>query len=244
MCLPASIACVTRSARICVVAASKNTVSVGFFSAAARSVVERATPYCLASAAIFSALRPTRIGSGITRSPFGNATPPWLRMAMIERTRCWFSPMRPVTPFMMMPSVRVATPILPTACLSNCLVTYRPPVRPSSQIVDAESREPSRLGGIDRFLRDAPGKQFADLPHGVECLMLDGGRREACGVWRRDHVGAPGKIERWLLVKGTADIHGGPGDLLLVQRGHQRGFVHQIAALQSERIRGLFPVRR
>ena len=47
MCLPASIACVTRSARICVVAASKNTVSFGFFSAAARSVVERATPYCL-----------------------------------------------------------------------------------------------------------------------------------------------------------------------------------------------------
>ena len=34
MCLPASIACVTRSARICVVAASKNTVSFGFFSAA------------------------------------------------------------------------------------------------------------------------------------------------------------------------------------------------------------------
>ena len=76
MCLPASIAWVTRSARICVVAASKNTVSFGFFSAAARSVVERATPYCLASAATFSALRPTRIGSGITRSPFGSATPP------------------------------------------------------------------------------------------------------------------------------------------------------------------------
>ena len=113
MCLPASIACVTRSARICVVAASKNTVSFGFFSAAARSVVERAMPYCLASAAIFSALRPTRIGSGITRSPFGSATPPCSRIARIERTRCWFSPMRPVTPFMMMPSVRVATPVLP-----------------------------------------------------------------------------------------------------------------------------------
>ena len=33
-------------------------------------------PCSRASAATFSALRPTRIGSGITRSPFGNATPP------------------------------------------------------------------------------------------------------------------------------------------------------------------------
>ena len=29
--------------------------------------------------------------------------PPWERMARMERIRCWFVPMRPVTPFMMMP---------------------------------------------------------------------------------------------------------------------------------------------
>ena len=38
---------------------------------------------------IFSALRPTRIGSGMTLSPFESVTPPWSRMAQIERTRCW-----------------------------------------------------------------------------------------------------------------------------------------------------------
>jgi hypothetical protein len=43
---------------------------------------------------------------GITRSPFGSVTPPWSRIATIERIRCWFSPMRPVTPFMMMPRIQ------------------------------------------------------------------------------------------------------------------------------------------
>ena len=89
--------------------------SFGFFSAASRSVVERSMPYCRASAATFSALRPTRIGSGITRSPFGSATPPCSRIATIERTRCWLSPMRPVTPYIMMPSLRIATSCLPLA---------------------------------------------------------------------------------------------------------------------------------
>jgi hypothetical protein len=28
-------------------------------------------------------------------------------MALIERSKCWFVPMRPVTPFMMMPSLCV-----------------------------------------------------------------------------------------------------------------------------------------
>ena len=99
--------------RICVVAASKNTVSFLSASAASRSVVKRVRPCALASAASFSSLRPTRIGSGITRSPLASATPPSLRMATIERTRCWFVPMRPVTPFMMMPSRFTAIAVLP-----------------------------------------------------------------------------------------------------------------------------------
>jgi hypothetical protein len=57
----------------------------------------------LASASIFSALRPIRIGSGITLSPLASVTPPWLRIATMERIRCWFMPMRPVTPCMMIP---------------------------------------------------------------------------------------------------------------------------------------------
>jgi hypothetical protein len=40
-------------------------------------------------------LRPTRIGSGMTRRPSASATPPCARIAQIERTRCWFVPMRP-----------------------------------------------------------------------------------------------------------------------------------------------------
>src|SRR5438445_3369283 len=54
----------------------------------------------------FVSSRPTRIGSGSRRSPFGSGTPPWRRTATIERMRCWFNPIRPVTPFMMMPMVR------------------------------------------------------------------------------------------------------------------------------------------
>src|SRR5262245_42414181 len=60
-------------------------------------------PCALASSASLASLRPTRIGSGMTRSPFLSCTPPCARIATIERIRCWFMPMRPVTPFMMMP---------------------------------------------------------------------------------------------------------------------------------------------
>ena len=56
-----------------------------------------------------ASFRPTRMGSGISRPPSGNGTPPRARMARIERTRCWLSPMRPVTPFMMMPMRCVVT---------------------------------------------------------------------------------------------------------------------------------------
>ncbi len=36
--------------------------------------------------------------------PGPTLTPPCFRMAMMERSRCWLVPMRPVTPFMMMPT--------------------------------------------------------------------------------------------------------------------------------------------
>src|ERR1700724_2158766 len=104
MSLPAAIALCRRRARSLVVAASKNNVSSRFFSAPWRSVVQRAMPFALASCASLASLRPTRIGSGITLSPFLRATPPAARIATIERIKCWFMPMRPVTPFMMMPS--------------------------------------------------------------------------------------------------------------------------------------------
>ena len=70
------MACVSKAGRICVVAASKNTVSSRLASALAMSVLKRAMPCASASAAIFSALRPIRIGSGITRSPLPSGTPP------------------------------------------------------------------------------------------------------------------------------------------------------------------------
>ena len=63
-------------ARICVDPASKNRVSSGLARAAARSVLVRVMPWRLAISVILSALRPTRIGSGITRSPFASSTPP------------------------------------------------------------------------------------------------------------------------------------------------------------------------
>src|SRR6185295_10270067 len=103
MSLPAAIAFFTSLWRSLVVAASKNSVSSLFLSAALRSVEKRSMPCASASASTFSGLRPSRIGSGMTRSPFLRATPPCLRIATIERMRCWFMPMRPVTPFMTMP---------------------------------------------------------------------------------------------------------------------------------------------
>ncbi len=77
-----------------------------------------------ASASILSASRPTRIGSGIRRSPFASATPPWARMAQIERTRCWLKPMRPVTPCMMRPKRRTAmAEVLPDSAGCPALIT-------------------------------------------------------------------------------------------------------------------------
>ena len=42
----------------------------------------------------------------MTTSPRESLTPPCWRIARMEPTKCWFVPMRPVTPFMMMPMER------------------------------------------------------------------------------------------------------------------------------------------
>ena len=80
---------------------------------ASRSVVQRPRHGRGPGASSLAALRPTRMGSGMTRVPSASRTPPCLRISRIERTRCWLVPMRPVTPFMMMPMRRSLT-----ACFS------------------------------------------------------------------------------------------------------------------------------
>src|ERR1700694_3004188 len=123
MCFFAARAFLSTAGRSFVEAASKTTVSSGFLSASSRSMVQRSTPCSAASFFSFSALRPTRIGSGITRVPSASRTPPSLRIAITERARCWFVPMRPVTPFMTMPSLcsaiasypKLSLPVLPDA---------------------------------------------------------------------------------------------------------------------------------
>src|SRR5438132_14253639 len=123
MCFSAAMAGLSTAGRNLVEAASKKAASSGFLSASSRSVVQRSTPCSAASFLSFPALRPTRIGSGITRVPSASSTPPSLRMAMTERARCWFVPMRPVTPFMMTPSLcsamasyqKLSLPVLPDA---------------------------------------------------------------------------------------------------------------------------------
>ena len=70
-------------------------------------VVKRSRPCSSASARSFASLRPTSSGSGQIGRPSGPWTPPCSRIARIERTRCWFVPMRPVTPFMAIPTTRI-----------------------------------------------------------------------------------------------------------------------------------------
>src|SRR5947209_1328325 len=77
-------------------------------SVAALSADHSNPPCAAASAESLSALRPTRTGSGISRSPFLSGNPPSLRIAMTERIRCWLVPSRPVAPSIAMRSVLVA----------------------------------------------------------------------------------------------------------------------------------------
>ena len=102
------MALVSSSARITVEAESKKISSSGLANAASRSVVQRSIPWSRARRESLSSFRPTRMGSGKTRSPFDRTTPPCSRIATIERIRCWFVPIRPVTPCMIIPSRFVA----------------------------------------------------------------------------------------------------------------------------------------
>jgi hypothetical protein len=106
MCLPALIAFSSRVGRICVVAVSKKMWLRGLAISASRSVVQRRPPCCSASVFTFSGVRLTSTGSSMTREPSDISTPPWARIAATERIRCWLTPMRPETPFMMRPRVR------------------------------------------------------------------------------------------------------------------------------------------
>ena len=92
--------------RICVVAVSKKMWFAGLAISLSRSVLQRSPPCRSASAFTLSAVRPTSTGSIVTREPSAIGTPPWARIASIERIRCWFTPMRPLTPFMITPRVR------------------------------------------------------------------------------------------------------------------------------------------
>src|ERR1035437_6281150 len=55
-------------------------------------------------ASSLASLRPPRTGWGMMVSLGPSSTPPCRMMAQMERRKCWFSPMRPVTPFMIMPT--------------------------------------------------------------------------------------------------------------------------------------------
>src|ERR1700761_6792858 len=70
-----------------------------------RSVVYFFTEVFAQSSLSLDSLRPTRTGSGMIVSSALTRTPPCLMIASIERMRCWLVPMRPVTPFMMMPTL-------------------------------------------------------------------------------------------------------------------------------------------
>ena len=88
-------------------AASKNRASAASDRAASRSVVQRATPLAVASILSRSAFRPTRIGSGRTRSPSASRRPPSARIARSAR-RCWPVARPPVAPLTMIPKRRSA----------------------------------------------------------------------------------------------------------------------------------------
>ena len=83
--------------------------SFGSFSAAVRSVVRARDAVLLGERRDLLGIAPDQDRIGHHAVAVRQRTPPCSRIARIERTRCWLSPMRPVTPFMMMPSLRVAT---------------------------------------------------------------------------------------------------------------------------------------
>ncbi len=96
----------TAASRACVICASKYTEIESSERTVSRSVLHRSMPCRSAMARSFCADRPTSTGSGMMREPSGSSTPPSLRMARTDLVRCWRYPMRPVTPFMAIPSTR------------------------------------------------------------------------------------------------------------------------------------------
>src|SRR5687767_7364294 len=104
------------------------------------SVVQRSMPVRAQSSCSFTALRPTRIGSGTMVSLSLILTPPWARMATMERRRCWLVPIRPVTPFMAMPTRWVV--ILSTVGRSSGFVgALRPRALGEGRDVDSGARK-------------------------------------------------------------------------------------------------------
>ena len=73
-----------------------------------------------------------------------SATPPALRIATIDRIRCWFIPMRPVTPFMMMPSRCCAMYLFPCQSVSRLTVPLQGEVKRAYAPSDRPQSIPSR----------------------------------------------------------------------------------------------------
>src|SRR5690606_16637579 len=91
------------------------------------------------------------------------------RTARIDRMRCWFMPMRPVTPFMMMPRRRSAIVGSPSAaCSCDRRGRHRRPVRLG---VAGEAR-PAKVGGVDHAADDTQAYPPALQP--VEMRMTRG----------------------------------------------------------------------
>src|SRR4051794_19254495 len=105
---------------------------------------------CLSpSSCSFAALRPTMIGSTWIRDPSGSSTPPWSRIARIDRTRCWRYPIRPVMPFITMPSTSLIKFLLENA------FHYGMFLRRAAQAIDDR---PSS-GGSSHRVRSSPARR-------------------------------------------------------------------------------------
>src|SRR5215218_7271631 len=158
-------------------------VSSGEARASPRSVVQRATPWRCAISATFSALRPTRMGSTSTREPSDSSTPPWSRMARMERTRCCRYPIRPVMPFMMMPSV-VAMVLPLWKALTRTVVGQVGPAQPRRSALEYACSAPAH--SLSAHVR-SPGSGTARGGVTKNDLALDPSTARRGGGPLRDH---------------------------------------------------------
>src|ERR1035437_1507455 len=92
-------------------------------------------------ASSLASLRPTRTGWGMMVSLGPSSTPPCRMMAQMERRRCWFSPMRPVTPFMMMPTEWMVCSLMEVGSGSGFLGALRVGSDGQRRDIDAGARE-------------------------------------------------------------------------------------------------------